>query len=66
MSKTTIHEYMADGRSAVQRVSEALEKAKASREYNMFINLTERRALERARLVDEGSLLAAWRVFPLR
>ena len=56
MSKTTIHEYMADGQSAVQRVSEALEKAKASREYNIFINLTEQRALERARLVDEGKL----------
>ena len=56
MSKTTIHEYMTDGHSAVQRVSEVLEKAKASREYNMFINLTEQRALERARLVDEGKL----------
>lgn len=43
------------GSSAVDVVAAAIERAKAD-DHNIFINLTEERAIERAKLVDEGKL----------
>lgn len=44
------------GVSAEQNIKQALERAKSHASYNALIRLTEERALERARLVDEGSI----------
>lgn len=44
------------GKSAVENVKNAIEKAKASKEHNVFISLTEDRALERAQKVDAGEI----------
>ncbi|HMQ95753.1 MAG TPA: Asp-tRNA(Asn)/Glu-tRNA(Gln) amidotransferase subunit GatA [Candidatus Saccharibacteria bacterium] len=42
--------------SAVQEVEAALERAKAHASYHALLELTPERALERAKLVDEGAL----------
>ncbi len=43
-------------KTAVQNVNQALEKAKSNQDYNALLSLTEERALERAKLVDEGKI----------
>ena len=42
--------------SAVQNVTDAISRAKSSSEFHAFLELTEERALERAKLVDEGKI----------
>lgn len=42
--------------SAVENIKKALEAAKSIQQYNALLSLTEDRALERARLVDEGKV----------
>ena len=42
--------------SAVENVKRAIERAKAHSDSAALISLTEERALERAKLVDEGSI----------
>lgn len=41
---------------ALQNVTEALEKARANESYHALLSLTEERAIERAKLVDEGKI----------
>lgn len=43
-------------KSAVQNVTEAIKKAKQVEDYNPLISLTEDRALDRAKQVDEGKI----------
>ena len=43
-------------KSATENVTVALKKAKELEDYNTLISLTEDRALERAKLVDEGKI----------
>ena len=50
----TIADYL--GRSARQNVEEALASAKQYESHNVFISLTEQRALERADMVDAGEI----------
>lgn len=50
----TIADYL--GRSARQNIEEALESAKQFESHNVFISLTEQRALERADMVDAGEI----------
>ena len=50
----TISDYL--GKKATINVKEAIEKAKKIEDYNALISLTEERALERAKLVDEGKI----------
>lgn len=42
--------------SAVQRVTDALNRAEAAGAHNVFISFTKERALERAQQVDEGTI----------
>lgn len=51
---STIADY--SGRSAVETVTEALEHAKTSSDYRVFLALTEQRALTRAQAVDRGEI----------
>lgn len=51
---STISQYLKN--SAVHNVTTALAAAKANSKYNALLSLTEERALERARLVDEGAI----------
>ncbi|HEY0965099.1 MAG TPA: Asp-tRNA(Asn)/Glu-tRNA(Gln) amidotransferase subunit GatA [Candidatus Saccharimonadales bacterium] len=44
------------GKSAVQNVTEALEKAKQNESYHSLLSLTKERALERAKKVDAGEI----------
>lgn len=44
------------GKSARQNVLDALEKAKSNEQYHALLNLTEKRALERADAVDRGEI----------
>lgn len=44
------------GKSAVENVQTALQKAAESEEYHAFLSLTEKRALERAEAVDRGEI----------
>lgn len=44
------------GKSAVDNVREALQKAREKSEYNALLSLTEERAIERAKAVDEGKI----------
>lgn len=50
----TISHYL--GRSAYENVQEALTAAGENESYNAILHLTETRALERAKLVDEGKV----------
>lgn len=50
----TISYYL--GRSAQMNVKEALQVAKDSSDYNALLHLTEKRALERAAMVDAGEI----------
>ena len=50
----TIADYL--GKNATKNVKEALKKAKQFEDYNILLSLTEDRALERAKLVDEGKI----------
>lgn len=43
-------------KTAVQNVTEALEKARQNDSYHALLSLTEERALDRAKLVDEGKI----------
>lgn len=43
-------------RSAVDNIQRAIEKAKNLQSYNAILRLTEKRALERAKLVDSGQI----------
>ena len=51
---STISNYL--NKSATQNVKDAIKKAKEAKDYNTLISLTEERALERAKLVDEGKI----------
>ena len=51
---SSISEYL--GVSAVESVTKALDLAKQSDKYNIFLHLCEERALERAKKVDAGEL----------
>lgn len=51
---TKIADYQ--GKSAVENVTQALEKAKQNETYHALLALTEARALERARQVDAGEI----------
>lgn len=42
--------------SATEVIKDAIKRAKDSADYNVFLSLTEERALMRAKLVDEGKL----------
>ncbi len=54
MSVIEIAEQIRSGKlTAVEAVTEAIKRAKADQEYNIFVNLTEERALERAREIDQ-------------
>ena len=44
------------GKSAVENVRGALERARATDEYHALLSLTEERALERAAAVDRGEI----------
>ncbi len=52
MSK--ISDYL--GSSATQNVTKALAAAKSNEQYHALLSLTEKRALERAKMVDEGKI----------
>ena len=43
-------------RLAVDNIQQAIEKAKNLQNYNAILHLTEKRALERAKLVDSGQI----------
>lgn len=49
-----IEEYL--NKSAVENVKKAIEKAKEFQGYNAILSLTEERALERAKAVDDGEI----------
>ena len=51
---TAIKDYL--GKSAVDNVNQAIKKAKESKDYNAILYINEGRALERAKLVDNGKL----------
>ena len=51
---STISQYLKN--SAVHNVTTAFAAAKANSKYNALLSLPEQRALERARLVDEGAI----------
>jgi len=44
------------GKTAVQNVTEALEKARQNESYHALLSLTEERAIKRAQLVDDGKI----------
>jgi len=48
-----VNDVQAGRRTATQVVGEALEKAAASTEYNVFISFTKERALKRAKQIDD-------------
>lgn len=51
---STISDYLQH--SAHDNVTQAIEKAKERHEYNALLTITEERALERAKLVDDGTI----------
>lgn len=44
------------GKNAVETITKTIQAAKATEAYNALLSLTEERALERAKLVDEGKI----------
>ncbi len=52
------------GRSAVDNVQQAIDRAKSLKNYNALLHLTEERAIERAKLVDSGVLTGRLRGVP--
>ena len=53
------------GKNAVETITKTIQAAKATEAYNALLSLTEERALERAKLVDEGKITGKLAGVPL-